>query len=256
MDAKVLVFDIETAPDLGDIWNWWNTNISNNQIRRDGWIMSFAAKWLNDEEIIYVENRKQNDRGLVKELLKLIDEADVVIAHNGLKFDMGWFRSKAAIHGLQPPSPVKVIDTLKESRKLFHFPSYSLEYLLRRFNCTPKYPHKEFPGHLLWQQCLSGNDKAWEELKTYNVGDVLGLEEYYLKIRPWLPTHPNLSLYNLKEEATCPRCGSTNMKKDGTTKLIAGVYQTYRCRDCGGWARGRTNLVPALLKKGILSPAG
>lgn len=243
MAAKILIFDIETAPDLADVWGYWNNNVGLNQVRRDGWIMSFSAKWLGSNEVIYVENRTQNDKNLVKRLLKLIDEADIVVAHNGKSFDMGWFRGKAAIHGLQPPSPVKIIDTLIESRRLFQFPSNKLEYLLRRFKCTPKRSHKKFPGHELWVQCMLGNDEAWAEMEEYNCIDVIGLEELYLKIRPWITTHPNLNLYNDDEGHACPKCESTNLKKDGTVKLVAGVYQAYKCRDCGGWSRSNRTLL-------------
>jgi predicted nucleic-acid-binding Zn-ribbon protein len=252
MTAKILVFDIETAPDLADVWSFWNTNVGLNQVRRDGWIMSFAAKWLGGNEIIYEENRTQNDRSLVKKLLKLIDEADIVVAHNGKSFDMGWVRSKAAIHGLAPPSPVKIIDTLIESRKLFKFTSHRLEYLLRRFKCAPKHPHKKYPGHELWVECMKGNDEAWEELKVYNCGDVTGLEELYLKMRPWITSHPNLNLYHDKEEIQCNKCGSNNLKKDGTVKLIAGVYQAYSCKDCGGWSRSNKNLLSSSKRKSNL----
>lgn len=252
MAAKILIFDLETAPNLADVWGFWNNNVGLNQVRRDGWIMSFAAKWLGSDEVIYVENRSENDKALVRRLLKLLDEADIVIAHNGKLFDMGWVRAKAAIHGLKPPSPVKIIDTLIECRKLFQFPSYKLEYLARRFKCGPKYPHKKFPGHDLWVECIKGNEEAWEEMQEYNCIDVVVLEELYKKIKPWIASHPNLGLYNDSNESSCSKCGSHNLKKDGTVKLTAGVYQAFKCKDCGGWTRSNKNLLPKEKRQNLL----
>lgn len=252
MPAKILIFDIETAPDLADVWGYWNNNVGLNQVRRDGWILSFAAKWLDSDEVIYVENRSQNDKGLVKKLLALIDQADIVVAHNGKSFDMGWFRGKAAIHGLKPPSPVKIIDTLILSRSLFRFPSNRLEYLVRRFKCAQKYPHKKFPGHDLWVECIKGNDEAWEEMQAYNCMDVVSLEQLYKKMKPWIPNHPNLGLYSDSDHPACSKCGSEDVKKDGTVKLVAGVYQQYKCNDCGGWMRGNKNLLTKEKRKDFL----
>lgn len=247
--AKILIFDIETAPDLAQVWRYFKNNVGLNQVVDDGWIMSFSAKWLGEDDVVYVENRKKNDKRLVKALLELIDEADIVIGHNGKQFDMGWLRAKAAIHGFPPPSPVKIIDTLIESRKLFKFPSYKLEYLLRRFGVGEKYAHKKFPGHDLWMECYHGNDEAWEEMREYNIQDTIGLEKYYLKIRPWIANHPNIGVYAENDVPTCSKCGGTNMKKDGYVNTNLSKFQQYRCTEkhdgvvCGGWARGRKNLL-------------
>lgn len=240
---KVLVFDIETAPNLAHVWRFFKENIHGDMLQKDGHIMSFAAKWLGNPRVIYAENRKGGcDKDLVKKLIKLIDEADVVIGHNAKKFDMGWVRSKAAIHRLKPPSPVKVIDTYIESKKHFWFESYRLAFLAEKFGVKPKSKHANFPGHTLWSECLKGNAKAWQEMRAYNIQDVETTEDLYFAIRPWITNHPNAGIYIEDSEPRCPKCGSVHVQKRGFAVTNLSKFQRYQCVDCGGWGRGRTNL--------------
>jgi len=240
---KILIFDIETSPNIAHVWQFWKANIGVNQVLEDGDIISFAAKWLGTDEVHYYENRTRNDKRLVKKLIKLLDEADIVVAHNGRRFDMGWIRARAAIHGLTPPSPVKIIDTLIESKKSFFFPSYSLDYLTKVFGCKRKLTKREFPGHELWMQCVFyNNPDAWAEMQAYNIQDVLALEELYLKLKSWIK-HPNVGLYSDDEEAACPSCGGKHLQKRGFAYTDVSKFQRYCCVDCGNWSRGKTNLL-------------
>jgi hypothetical protein len=52
--------------------------------------------------------------------------------------------------------------------------------------CTThkKKRHAKFPGFELWRECLAGNHEAWDEMREYNIDDVLSLEELYLVMRP------------------------------------------------------------------------
>ena len=54
----------------------------------------------------------------------MFDEADVVIAHNGDKFDMR--KANARFGHYEPPMPVQQVDTLKVARKYFKFESNKL----------------------------------------------------------------------------------------------------------------------------------
>lgn len=244
MTPKILVFDIEMAPKIAYVWRFFKENISAKQVKEHGHIMSFAAKWLDGGEIFYEENRKDNDKLIVEKMCHLLDEADMVIAHNGERFDMKQVRSRAVLHGIKPPSPVKVIDTLKIAKNEFAFPSNSLEYLTTVMGCKIKKDgHKKFPGFELWLECLRGNNEAWAEMKEYNIQDVLALEELYYKFRPYDTKHPNLAVYaDNKEEAICPKCGGNHVQWRGYAYTNVGKYHRYQCNDCGGWGRGRFSL--------------
>lgn len=245
---KILIFDIETSPNLAHVWQFWQTNVGMNQIMEDGVMLSYAAKWLGEEKIIYKENRKgKSYKKFISGLWKLLNQADIVVAHNGKKFDMGWLRGQAAILRLPPPSPVKVVDTLLEARKIFYFPSYKLEYLTRVFQVSGKLKHEKFHGHELWVQCMLENDEAWAEMKKYNIQDIVSLEELYMVMLPWIPNHPNLGVLIENEVAVCPSCGqSEHLQKRGYAYTNVSKFQRYACEKtvggCGRWARGRFNL--------------
>lgn len=237
---KITILDIETAPKVAYVWRFFKENISPKQVLEHGHIMSFAAKELGKDGIIYHENRKEDDKKLIEKLVHILDESDLVVAHYGDGFDLPQIRGRALVHGIKPPSPVKVVDTKRIAAKQFGFPSNSLEYLSNVLNCkTKKGGHKKFPGFELWLECLRGNEEAWSELKEYNIQDVLTLEEVYLKLRPWDTTHPSVSIYEAGETMLCPKCGSSHVHRRGFAYTNTGKYPRFQCIDCGGWGRGR-----------------
>lgn len=237
--SKILIIDIETAPKLAYVWRFFKENIGAKQVKEHGHIMSFAAKWLGSDDIYYYENRKADDLPIVRELWKFLDEADIIVAHNGDRFDLPQICSRLLVHGYHPPSPYKTVDTCRVARKEFGFPSNSLEYLAKVLGCTEKKAHKNFPGFELWLECLRQNDAAWEEMKEYNIQDIDTLEEIYLKMRPYIRNHPNVGVFSGEEDCMCPKCGSTRIHWRGYAYTNVGKYPRFQCQDCGGWGRGR-----------------
>ncbi len=238
---KVLLLDIETAPKVALVWRFFKENISPKQVKEHGHIMSYAAKWVGSSKIFYEENRKDDDTKIVGSLCKLLDEADVVVAHNGEEFDMKQIRARAVVNGIKPFSPIKIVDTYKIAKREFGFPSNSLEYLCMVLRLLhKKKSHKKFPGFELWLECLRGNKEAWEELKEYNIDDVLALEELYETLKPWATSHPNMAIgLDTSEKPACPKCGSYHIHKRGYATTQSGVYPRYNCQECGSWSRGR-----------------
>ncbi len=257
MKAKILILDIETAPNLALVWGAWKQNISSDQLLKTGYIMTYAAKWLGDDSIISGDIAYDgDDSALVKSLVDLIDEADIVVAHNGLRFDIPWINGRALVHGITPPSPVKYIDTLLVARKQFRFPINSLKALGEFLSCdNKKLTHPEFPGFDLWLECLKGNPKAWGEMVAYNEMDVYLLEEVYLKMRPWIRNHPNVAVNEEGEKHSCPSCGSYELERRGFFVSNVSKYQKYRCKSCGSWSRTRYNEYDKDKKKALLAKA-
>ena len=241
MKAKILIIDIETAPNLAYVWGAWKQNVGQNQWLKKSYIMSFAAKWHGSDEVIYEDNRKNDDKKLVSVLFKLLDEADIVVAHNGRKFDLPVIVGRGVVHGFTPPSPYRIVDTLETARKEFRFVSNSLANLCEELGLTKKGQHKKFVGFELWKECLQGNKEAWEEMEVYNIQDILSLEELYVKLRPYMRNHPNV-VYEVDEKGDikCPKCGSANIQWRGYYYTAAGLcYRRFVCKDCGGWGRAR-----------------
>lgn len=250
--ANILILDIETAPTLAYVWKAWKENIGLNQIKENGYLLSFAAKMVGDDKVIYEESRDGDDKKVVKKLLELLDKADIVVCHNAKRFDIPTILGRAVIHGYAPPSPFKVIDTLITAKKEFRLFSNKLEYLANVLGCAPKLKHGKFPGFELWLQCLNGNDEAWKEMKTYNIQDVLTLEEVYIKLRPWIRNHPNVGIIKEEDESVCPKCGSKHIHFRGYYTTNLGKYRKFQCQDCFGWGRTRFNEL-AKEKRGVLT---
>lgn len=241
---RVLILDIETAPSLAYIWRVWKENIGMNQVKERGYMMSYSAKWLGSDEVIYNENRHGDDKVIVKELLDLLDECDVAVAHNADRFDIPTINARAIHHGFSPPSPYRTIDTLKIAKRQFKFERNTLAHVAEFLGCTDKLSHAKFPGFELWVQCLKQNDEAWEEMRQYNIQDVLTLEEVYNKLRPWGKNLPSAAVHYDDGQVRCSHCGGTHVHKRGTYSTSVSTFQRYRCLDCGGWSRARQNLRP------------
>ena len=82
--------------------------------------------------------------------------------------------------------------------------------------------------------------QAWEELKEYNIQDIITLEALYLRLRPYMTGHPNVDLSD-GSEILCPRCSSNTIQKRGTYSSSAGVvYQRFVCKSCGSWGHEKS----------------
>lgn len=256
MSPKILILDIETSYLLVKSWGIWEQNIPPSNIVKDWHVLAWAAKWAHEpaSKIMYMDQSKakdiSNDKNILKPIWKLIDEADIIVTQNGKKFDIRKLNSRFKIHGMEPPSSFRHIDTKQVASRLFGFTSNSLEYLSEKLNKKyKKLKHKKFPGMDLWDECVAGNKEAWKEMKRYNIHDVLALEELYNGLVAW-DNSLNFSIYH--ENNTCS-CGSTEFIKKGFKFTNAGKYQRYKCVKCGSEAKDKTNLLTKARKKNLMA---
>lgn len=234
---RVLVFDIETAPSLAYIWKCYDECITPAQMREHTVLLSWAAKWLDQPEVM-VDSAEgdADDRRLCETIWKLFDEADVVVAHNGQAFDVRSLNTRWAQYGMIPPSPVKVVDTLKIAKERFRFGINKLDYIARFFGIGKKNEHEGFE---LWLKCMAGDKDAWERMRQYNSNDVIILEGVYLKLRAWDQKHPNVAIMYSDEIRRCTVCGSAAIKELPQAAFTGvSVFQSYRCDNCGKVMRG------------------
>lgn len=241
MAAKIIVFDIETAPGLGWAWEQYDTNII--KFKQPWFMLSFAWKYLGDDVIQtrslpdykgYSKN-KTNDKHLVTDLWNIFNEADILVAHNGDAFDIKKSNARFAKHDLPPYSPIKSIDTYKIAKKHFKFDSVSLASLAQFLEIGEKIPNL---GFKTWEGCIEGDEASWELMKRYNARDVEIGEKVYYKLRPWASAHPNIALYT--DHDGCPNCGGTHIQRRGIEHLKTRSYQRLKCQDCGRWFPGKS----------------
>ena len=244
VQPRVLLFDIETAPIKAYVWKLWKTDIHIDQIISDWFCIAWSAKWLYSGEIMGEvltpeEIKEENDARIMKDLWELINVADIIVTHNGNRFDIPRINSRFIINGLSPTKPYFSVDTCQVAKKQFRFSSNKLDALAGYFNI----PHKLDTNFELWKRCLNGDIKALKYMLEYNKKDVKILEEIYLKLRPWIKNHPNIGNLESLEEA-CAICGSTNLTPlfDQHYYTNVGKYNLYRCNECKAISRGRKSV--------------
>lgn len=254
---KIITLDIETAPIVGSVWGLWKQNVGLNQVRQDWSILSVAWKSLGKKKVDYVDVSKQenllDDSAILHTTWEVLNEADIVVAQNGVRFDNKKIVARFIQTGLPPPRPYKIIDTLLMAKQVAAFTSNKLDWLSQILTDTPKDHHDAFPGMELWNECLKGNPAAWKAMKKYNQRDVPSCEEVYLKLRPYYQGHPNLAQYYDDEKTRCPKCGSTHVEVVGTVFTQASEYDQWHCGDCGGYSRGRYTINSKAKRKALLS---
>ena len=240
---KILLFDVETSFYHFVGWGTYKQYIQHHQITEHQYIISWAAKWLYDENVqsdvvTPEESKNRDDRRILKSIHKLLDEADIVVGHNGDRFDLRKLRWRFISEGMAPPSPFKIIDTLKVARREFFAPSYKQDFLTKYF----KLENKIQTDFQLWVDCEAGIPEKLEEMVEYNRHDVMGLEDLYLKIRPYICNHPNLGV--LMEDDICPTCGSKHLQETSSVYLTsANKFPVYKCEKCETpYIRGKRNI--------------
>ena len=234
---KILLLDIETSPNTAHVWGLYNQNVSLNQLMESSYVMCWAAKWLGDKDVYFSSMMETSHKKMVKEIYKLLDEADAVIHYNGTKFDIPTLNKEFLLLGLTPPSPYREIDLLRTSRSKFKFPSNKLDYVAQALGLGEKVKHI---GHELWIRCMNKDKQAWDMMKKYNIQDVVLLEKVYEKMLSWIRNHPNHNGFT--EGVVCPNCGSNSLQKRGFACNTNTVYQRLRCNDCGKWSRSNKKI--------------
>lgn len=245
-NPKILFLDIETAPSSGFYFgNRYEINISQEQVISESFILTYSAKYLGNENVIfgyleYDDVKEENDFSLVEELYDLLNAADIVVAHNGKSFDMKVINTRLIYHGFPPPTPYKVIDTYLIAKRVFKFPSNKLDSLCQYMNLPTKISHD---GFKMWKGYMHGETEAIAKMIEYNINDSIILEQLYLKLRAWDTQHPNLNVY-VENVCVCPCCGSDKFaitEKNYYTSVAA--YETYRCDVCGKIFKSRKNIL-------------
>jgi len=244
--AKILVFDIETAPIKAYVWSMWKQNIGTHQFIEDWFMLTWSAKWLFSDEVLSDkltpdEALMEDDKRITKSIWNLIDEADLVIAHNGNKFDIPKLNTRFLIHGLNNPRPYQAIDTLAHARRHLRVTSNRLDYLGEYLGLGRK---KDTGGFKLWAGCMNGDQESLTNMQLYCDQDVLLLEAVYLKLRPFIKPHPNVGLLIGDNLERCPTCASVDLEPYGEYVTYTNIYEACRCKSCGATSRSRKSITP------------
>jgi hypothetical protein len=228
MTNKVLLFDLETSPCVSYTWQGMH-EVNVIEIVEEGYILSFAYKWLNEPKTYsycLLDFKGDRKRKLVEKLHEIMEQADIVIAHNGNQFDFKWANKAFIFYGLKPLKPLKQVDTLTMARSKFNFNSNHLNDLGKFLGIGQKV---ETGGFGLWKKCMQLDKQAFKKMCEYNRNDVELLERVYLRLSPYGKTPPiNIGM-------NCPNCGSDKLQRRGFQINQVFMSQRLQCQDCGRW---------------------
>jgi uncharacterized protein YprB with RNaseH-like and TPR domain len=233
-NKRILLFDIESTPNLGYTWEKWQQNVIS--FKKEWELLSFAYKWLGEKEVYCIARndfKDKTDKSLTMALKDVLEQSDVVIAHNGDAFDIKKANAKFIEHNLGPLKPIHKIDTKKIAKKYFKFNSNSLDDLGALLKVGRK---QKTGGFDLWLGCMAGKKASFDLMKKYNKQDVVLLEKVYLRLRPWMEVHPNVYI---DRPSSCPKCGGTSLENKGIVRRANSNYRSFKCRTCSGYCRSR-----------------
>jgi DNA polymerase elongation subunit (family B) len=234
-DRRILILDIETSPNLAYIFDLWQQGVAPGNIREHGQVICWAAKWVGEPKVLFASDHGEGHHQSIETAYRLVDEADIIVTYNGVKFDMKHLRREFLLAGFPPPSPHKDVDLYRVVRERFKFASNKLDHIAHRLEIGEKVKHE---GFALWKACMDGDEAAWRRMRRYNVHDVRLTEQLYERLLPWIHNHPHVRNADVQgNELTCNKCGSDDLVRSSTYTAQVHQYQAYRCRRCGGQVR-------------------
>ncbi len=251
---KVIIFDLETLPDLPAALKEWCalSNFPGRTLKASitsvicaGWKELGTDKpvqCINAWDFPEWEINQNDDSRVVKALYDVLCDADMIITHNGMKFDLRYLQTRLMLHGLAPLPPIHHVDTRQLlSRKLYLF-SASLKHATNFYKMSiRKMDHGE--GWDLWVDVHAKKPEAMKLMTEYCKQDVLALEQLYYKLRPLANNTQQLNhnLFNVGQgdKHVCPTCGGTRLQNKGYRHTTVSSYKRYKCLNetCGAYSR-------------------
>lgn len=232
--AKILLYDIETSPNLGYSWQKYEVNIIKFVKERE--LLSIAYKWLGDSKVTCLTRKGlKSDYALVEKVRELFQEADIIIAHNGDSFDAKILKARMVYHNMPPTKRLTSVDTKKVAKAQFNFNGNGLQDLGEFLKLGSKMKHSGFD---VWLGCMANDPKAWKEMIEYNKQDVVLLEKVYKRFLPWITNHPSIGKIVSPHQhsvADCPNCGSSDTTKQGYRGTHSSISRQWRCKSCLSW---------------------
>ena len=228
-----LFFDIEVSPNIGLFWEaGYKKNIEYNNIIKERAIICICWKWEDDKEVQFAHwDRNQSDKALLEKFIKVANQSDELIGHNGDRFDLAWIRTRCLFHKIEIFPDYKTIDTLKISRSKFKFNSNRLNYIAGFLGIGQKIK----TDYNLWKDIVLHKDKkSLEKMIKYCQKDVKLLEDVYKKLSPHIAPKTHYGVIFGQDRGSCPECGSDELRITRRLVTASGLKKVqYRCATCG-----------------------
>lgn len=234
--SKIMIYDIETCRVQAKVWWTGKQYVNHKQLIAEPKIITVAWKWLGEDKVHYLTwDKNHSDKKLVKEFVKEYNKADMVIGQNNDRFDNRWLNARAMKYGFDINVHVKSFDIMKQTKRLFRLPSYSMAYITKFLGVTLKQSHE---GIHMWDMIESGDEDQQAEylqkMVDYNIGDIVSTEDMYLRLRKYMGHKVHFGVLHGGSKWSCPNCGSENVKLHKTYTTPAGtMVRVMQCQEDG-----------------------
>lgn len=232
MGRKRLFFDIEVSPNIGFFWNpGHKVNLGYENIIKERAIICICYKWEGEKAIHSLQwDKKQNDKKMLQEFIKVANQADEIVGHNGDKFDLAWIRTRCLFHRISMMPSFVTVDTLKVSRSKFRFNSNRLDYIGKFLGIGGKYDTKfDWWKKITLENCQTSMDK----MVGYCKKDVKLLEDIYTAMKNHIDVKSHHGRKFLQDRGSCPECGSDDLGIVKWRYTVSGMKKVqYQCKTC------------------------
>jgi len=224
-EAKILFYDIETSWNEGWFWRpGRKVSLTHSQITKERAVICVSYKWAGEDEVYTLTwDKNQDDKFLISQFIDVLNEADMIVAHNGNSFDLRWIRGRAAYHRIPMLPRYKQFDTMRVAMSKFNFNSYALAYIAKFFGIEDG---KIQTRPQLWDDvCLYNDRNALIEMIEYCERDVEVLEKVYDVIKYYDNPHLHAGVLNGEIKATSPITGGVEIKHIKSIVTTAGTVK-------------------------------
>jgi len=229
---KRLFFDIETSPMVCYSWRvGYNLNLSYDNVIEDWKIICISYKWQDEDKVYSLKwDNNKCDKDMLKSFIKVMNEADEIIAHNGDRFDLKKIRTRCLHHRLPLFPNYRTLDTLKKAKSGFNFPNNKLDTIAQWLGVGAKIKHRGFD---MWKDVVEGDKKALKEMVDYCDMDVVVLEDVYLTLQSYIKQNTHVGTLNGGWKYSCPSCGSEDVEYNSLRMTAKGTpKRQMTCKCC------------------------
>ena len=232
-EPKIMYFDIETSDlsagfgELLCFGYWWQHESKPHNLN----IYDYPG-W--DE--LPVERR---DKYLLEDVVKIMEEADVIIGHYSTKFDFPFIQTRLIIHRMKTiPQPIH-IDTWRISKYCLKLNNNRLKTIAEALDCDDQ---KSSCSLMTWRRAKAHDLDALKLISKYNLQDVRTERAVVERLMPLTKSMPSWNVFTNDPIVRCPSCGGTHLVHRGYTHTKLFKFERLCCANCGKWMRSRTSI--------------
>jgi hypothetical protein len=241
---RILILDVERLDGI-TLQHWWDRgDLKNRYVHYETVIRQprttiVCAKWYDSVDVIRLaEWDKGGRKRFLREVHRLMQQADIIVGHNVDNADIPWLKGDLHIEGGLPPlPPFKTVDTLKVLRNVFKSgaPFKSLDAFCQIVGIPAK--TDRYDREAMERAVTEKSAEDRQRLTDYCAGDVIATQGLYDWCRPHIKNHPALFVDGKDKLTVCNRCGHNT--EPIAKRYVANVltYSMRKCVSCGGHSR-------------------